>query len=162
MAHGLSVRSNRGHASRRNAGAGKQCIGGVGECSRNFDIERTQFIQRNAAITLRQRKNALTQIFGIRMRQCRMQSGLRIETRQSDIDAVGAGARNQAEIERRLGHLAERYFASASCVASSVFSLASCGWLWCRKRASSVPGKGSGFGKVTVRGSRCMPSTRNS
>ena len=92
MAHGLSMRANRGHGSRRRARTREQGIGGSGEISRNLDIERAKLVQRNAAIALRQRKDALAQIIRIRVRQRRVQSGLRIEARQSDINAVGAGA----------------------------------------------------------------------
>ena len=139
---------------------GQHAQRGGGECARDFDVERAEFIERDTAVALSQAKNALAQIVRVRAGRAGMQPRRRIETGQRDVDAVGAGSGNQSEVKLRgAGHA---YFASATCVASSVLSLASIGWVWPWKRASSTCGSGSGFGSVTLSGSRCVPSMRNS
>ena len=119
--------------------------------------------KKQVALTLTAEKigDASAQIVGIRMRLRGMQSRHLVETRQRDIDSDGAGAGNESQ-EKRGVVRHEDYFAEASCKLSSLSSLASMGADCCLKRASSVAGSGSGLGRVTVSGLRCVPSTRNS
>ena len=97
MAHRLTVRTQCRDCRWHDVFAPQQCVRRVGETARNLNVERAEFIQCYAAIALRESQNALAQFVGVGVRERGVQPRCGIETRQRDVDAVGAGTRDQAE-----------------------------------------------------------------
>ncbi len=102
--YGLAVRSQGRNCCRRNAFARKQGLCRNREILCNFHIESAEFVKRDVTIALGQREDALAQVFGIGESQGRMEAWLGVETCQGHIDAVSAGARDQAEVKRGRRH----------------------------------------------------------
>ena len=127
MAHRLAVRAERGdRRSPRRLRAAAACSPHRRNTARSPRRARRVHRARSRHRPARVRECAGA-IRGIGVGDRGVQTRRRIETRQRDVDAVGAGARNQSEIKRRAATRARYFFASATRVASSVLSLASCG-----------------------------------
>ena len=104
MAHRLSVRADRAYLRGRDAGGIEQGHGGVGERDRHLRVERAQFIQTVAFTALPERDQARAQRRFPRDRDAVQEVAVArvgvVEFDQRSVDAVCAGARDQAKIER--------------------------------------------------------------
>ena len=92
VAHCLAVRTERADRVRRHARLHEQPLRRRREFAADLDIERAQFVQRDATVALREIDDASPQRIRIGVGQARVQSWRRLETGQRHVDAVGARA----------------------------------------------------------------------
>ena len=100
MAHGLAVRADRAHVGRSDAHPREQSRGSAGEGFRDLHVEFAEDVQRHFADSLAERDEARAQprIPGKRLAGDQ-RAVIAFEAHERGVDAVGARAGDQAEVE---------------------------------------------------------------
>ena len=102
MAHGLAVRADGVHGCGRRTAFPEQCERSLGKAMAQCDVQPPEGVQVDGSLALRHGQDLFAQRRRPRVRTRGKQAGAFLfERHQRGVDAVGAGAGDQAEVQRR-------------------------------------------------------------